>query len=83
MLISCSYSQKTIWSECICLVLYCGVSGKEHTSIVGDVKRLEFNPRVRKIPRRRERQPTRVILPVESLGQRSLAAPVHRFSKLI
>ena len=38
----------------------------------GDVKRRRFHPWVRKIPWRRKWQPTPVILPGESHGQRSL-----------
>ena len=40
---------------------------------VGDVRDIEFNPWVRKIPWREARQPTPVFLPGESHGQRSLA----------
>ena len=40
---------------------------------VTDVSRPRFDPRVRKIPWRREWQPTPVFLPRESHGQRSLA----------
>ena len=39
----------------------------------GDIKRCRFNPWVGKIPWRREWQPTPVVLPGESHGQRSLA----------
>ena len=39
----------------------------------GDIKRCGFNPWVGKIPWRREWQPTPVVLPGESHGQRSLA----------
>ena len=40
---------------------------------IGDVKRRRFNPWVRKILWRRAWQPTPVLLPGESHGQRSLA----------
>ena len=40
---------------------------------VGDVRDIEFNPWVRKIPWREAWQPTPVFLPGESHGQRSLA----------
>ena len=40
---------------------------------IGDVKRCRFNPWVRKILWRRAWQPTPVLLPGESHGQRSLA----------
>ena len=39
----------------------------------GRRKRYRFNPWVRKIPWRRAQQPTPVLLPGESHGQRSLA----------
>ena len=39
----------------------------------GDIKRCRFDPRVRKIPWRRAWQPTIVLLPGESHGQRRLA----------
>jgi len=38
----------------------------------GDIRDVEFNPWVRKIPWRRAWQPTPVFLPGESHGQRSL-----------
>ena len=48
----------------------CGASGKEPTS---KCKRCGFNPWVRKIPWRREWQPTPAFLPGEFHGERSLA----------
>ena len=39
---------------------------------IGGIKRLRFNPKVRKIPWRRAWQPTPVFLPGESHGQRNL-----------
>ena len=48
----------------------CGASGKEPTS---ECKRCGFSPWVRKIPWRREWQPTPAFLPGEFHGQRSLA----------
>ena len=39
----------------------------------GDIRDLEFDPWVGKIPWRRERKPTPVFLPGEPHGQRSLA----------
>ena len=45
-------------------------SGKDSS---GRCWRLEFHPRVKKIPQRRKGQPTPVFLPGESHGQRSLA----------
>ena len=39
----------------------------------GDVKRLWFDPWIRKIPWKRAWQPTPVFLPGKSLGQRSLS----------
>ena len=38
----------------------------------GDINRREFEPWVRKIPWRRKRQPTHIVLPGESHAQRSL-----------
>jgi len=50
-----------------------GVMVKNLPASAGDVKRLRFNSWVRKIPWRRAWQPTPVLLPGESHGQRSLA----------
>ena len=47
--------------------------GKEPASQCRSRKRRKFNPWVRKIPWRRAWQPTSVLLPGESHGQRSLA----------
>ena len=49
-----------------------GSSGKELACQCRRNMRLGFNPWVRKIPWRRTRQPTPVILPGESHGQKSL-----------
>ena len=49
-----------------------GTSGKELTCKCRRHKRLRFSPWVRKIPWRRAWQPTLVLLPGESHGQRSL-----------
>ena len=49
-----------------------GTSGKEPTCQCRRCKRLGFDPWVRKIPWRRAWQPTLVLLPRESHGQRSL-----------
>ena len=49
-----------------------GISGKEPASQCRRHKRCRFNPWVRKIPWRRQWQPTPVFLPGESHGQRSL-----------
>jgi len=46
------------------------LSGKESAC---HCRRCGFNPRARKIPWRRKRQPTLVFLPGESHGQRNLA----------
>ena len=69
-------------SLCISLIVD-GASGKELAQVAlgvkyppasaGDVKRLGFDPWVQKIPWRRAWQPTLVLLPRESQGQRSLA----------
>ena len=48
-------------------------SGKESTCQCRRLKRLGFDPWIRKIPWRRARQPTPVFLPGEIHGQRSLA----------
>ena len=50
-----------------------GTSGKEPTCQCRRQKRCEFDPWVRKIPWRREWQPTPVLLPGESRRQRDLA----------
>ena len=49
-----------------------GASGKEPASQCRRHKRHGFDPWVRKIPWRRARLPTPVLLPRESHGQRSL-----------
>ena len=49
-----------------------GAGGKRTWLPVQEMKRCGFSPWVRKIPRRRARQPTPVFLPGESHGQRSL-----------
>ena len=50
-----------------------GTSGKEPACNAGDIMRPGFDPWVGKIPWRRAWQPTPVLLPGESHGQRSLA----------
>ena len=54
------------------IMLSGGMSGKEPVHQCRKLKRLGFNPWVRKIPWRGAWQPTPVFLPGESLGQRSL-----------
>ena len=49
-----------------------GANGKEPACQCRRHKRLEFDPWVWKIPRKRAQQPTRVFLPGDSHGQRSL-----------
>ena len=49
-----------------------GANGKEPACLWRRHKRLRFNPSFRKIPWRRTWQPTPVVLPRESHGQRSL-----------
>ena len=65
------------WAISSCLSLnWClpgGASSEESTGQCRRLKRLRFNPWVRKISRRREWQPTPVFLPGKSHGQRSLA----------
>ena len=46
---------------------------KNPSANAGDVRDVEFNPWIGKIPWRRTGQPTTVFLPEESPGQRSLA----------
>ena len=48
-------------------------SGKESACQCRRYKRYGFNPWVRKIPWRRKRQPSSVLLPGKSHGQKSLA----------
>ena len=52
-------------------------SGKESACQCRRHKRHKFNPWVRKIPWRRERQPTPVFSPGESHGERSLAGYIQ------
>ena len=49
-----------------------GASGKEPTCQCKRHKRPGFDPWMRKIPKRRESQPTPVFLPGKSHGERSL-----------
>ena len=51
-----------------------GSLGRESACSAGDVKRREFDPRVRKIPWRRKWWPTPVCLPEKAHGHRSLVA---------
>ena len=55
------------------IILHSGASGKEYAFQCWSCKRRGFDPRVRKIPCRREWLPTLVFLPGEFPGQRSLA----------
>ena len=55
-----------------------GASGKESICQLRRHKRGGFDPWVGKIPWRRALQPTPVLLPGKSHGQRSLVAMVHR-----
>ena len=50
-----------------------GTSGKETTCQCRRIKRLRFDPWVKKIPCRKVWKPTPVLLPGGSHGQRSLA----------
>ena len=56
-------------------------SGKVSTCQCRRHKRHGFNPWVRKIPWRKERQPTPVFLPGESHGQRSLVVTAYGAAK--
>ena len=58
-------------------------SGKEPTCQCRRYKRLGFNPQLRKISWRRAWQPTQVLLPGESHGQRSLAGYSPRGSQRV
>ena len=58
-----------------------GASGKEPACQCRRHKRHRFDPWVGKTPWRRRWQPTPVILPGESHGQRSLGATVHGVPK--
>ena len=55
---------------------------KNLPAIAGGYKRHEFNPLGRKIPWRRAWQPTPVLLPGESHGQRNLAAIAQGLQEL-
>ena len=44
-------------------------------------RRCELDPWVKKIPWRKERQPTPVLLPGKSHGKRSLVVTIHRVAK--
>ena len=57
------------------------LSGKEPACSAGAVGDARFNLWVRKMPWRRAWQPTPVLLPGESHGQRSLAAATHKVTK--
>ena len=58
-----------------------GVSGKEPAFQCGRHKRHGFNPWVRKIPWRKEWQPTPVFLPGESMDRGTWQAEVHGFTQ--
>ena len=49
-----------------------GANGKDSASQGRRHQRFELDPQLKKIPRRREWQPTPVFLPGESYGERSL-----------
>ena len=70
-----SRTQPSDWTELIvlCTGFPGGTSSKEPTCQCRRCNRLGFNPWIRKIPWRRAWQPTPVLLPGESLGQRSFA----------
>ena len=58
----------------------CGAAVKNPTANAGDM-RCGLDPWVRKIPWRRAWQPTPLLLPGESYGQRSLRATAHRVAE--
>ena len=72
------FTTSATWEACInssCGVCASpdGASGKEPTCQCRRRKRFGYDPRVRKIPWRRQWQPTPVFLPEKSHGQRCLA----------
>ena len=89
---SCGFSSSHVWmweldyKESWALKNWCfwtvvlekTLGDKESTCLC---RRLGFDPWVRKIPWRRKWQPSPVLLPEESHGQRSLAAPQSMGSK--
>ena len=75
---SMGFSRQEYWSGVPLPSLPRLCSGKEFTC---QCRRLRFYPLVRKIPWRREWQPTVVFLPRESPGQRSLVGTVHGVAK--
>ena len=60
---------------------FCQVSTRLFYDHPQQCGRPEFDPRVKKIPCRREWLPTPIILPGESHGQRSLATTGHGFTE--
>ena len=69
-------------------ILYCdmgipGGSEVKNLPVVQETQRHRFNPWVRKIPWRRKWQPTPVILPGKSYGQRSLMAFIFKWLKTL
>ena len=64
-----------MWASHVALV------EKKLPANVGDVKRHEFNPWVRKIPWRRARQCTPIVLPRESHGHKSLVGYSPHYQK--
>ena len=65
----------SMWDECICAVVWTFVGfpgGSEVKSVCLQCGRPGFDPWVGKIPWRKKWQPTPVVLPGESQGQRSL-----------
>ena len=56
-----------------CLAVFRWLSGKESACQFRRCRGLQFEPWIRKIPRRRYWQPTPVFLPGKFLGHRSLA----------
>ena len=61
------------WEEGVVSFIFPAVSVVKNLPTNAGDRRQEFNPWVRKIPWRREWQPTSVFLPGKSRGQRSLA----------
>ena len=85
--VPCSFNSHLSCYECgetslhITLGFPGSTNGKEPACQCRRQKRHGFSPCVGKIPWRRVWQPTPVVLPGESHGQRSLLATVHRFEK--
>ena len=59
---------------------FCG-SAVKNPSAVQEMQETQFNPWVRNIPWRRAWQPTPILLPGKSHGQRRLEGMIHKVAK--